>query len=148
MDVLERTINKSLNTALSSAINLKIRAKQAHWNMRGANFLMLHELMDTIAETADDMADILAERHVQLGGVALEVNQSITLSTESMVTHEIPMLVASVLSAMNTLKVSLNAARLEAEAANDPVTVDIVTSAEGDLDKNIWLLSAHGLVDA
>ena len=59
-----------LNARLADAIDLQSQAKQAHWNVKGPNFIALHELFDKINEDAEDNVDELAERVVQLGGVA------------------------------------------------------------------------------
>ena len=46
---------------------LAVNGKQAHWNVRGANFIAIHELLDTIVDHAQDSADLAAERIVALG---------------------------------------------------------------------------------
>lgn len=46
---------------------LTIDGKQAHWHVRGANFVGVHELLDTIVAHAGDFADTAAERIVALG---------------------------------------------------------------------------------
>src|SRR3954454_23937635 len=59
-----------LNARLADAIDLHTQNKQAHWNVKGASFIALHELFDTINEGVENYVDDLAERAVQLGGVA------------------------------------------------------------------------------
>src|SRR5246500_5443141 len=59
-----------LNQRLADATDLKTQTKHAHWNVKGPQFFQLHELFDSIAPHFDDYADLLAERAVQLGGVA------------------------------------------------------------------------------
>ncbi len=59
-----------LNENLADAIHLSLQAKQAHWNVRGPAFFPLHELFDKLYDEAGDWADLLAERAVQLGGIA------------------------------------------------------------------------------
>src|SRR3954463_14577330 len=59
-----------LNTRLADAIDLQTQTKQAHWNVKGPNFIALHELFDKINEEVEDYVDDIAERAVQLGGVA------------------------------------------------------------------------------
>src|SRR3954468_789398 len=59
-----------LNARLADSTDLKTQTKHAHWNVKGPNFIQLHELFDQIAPHFDDYADLLAERAVQLGGVA------------------------------------------------------------------------------
>src|SRR5258707_7211174 len=59
-----------LNARLADAIDLGTQIKQAHWNVKGPNFIALHELFDKINEDVEDYVDDIAERAVQLGGVA------------------------------------------------------------------------------
>jgi starvation-inducible DNA-binding protein len=59
-----------LNARLADAIDLQTQIKQAHWNVKGPNFIALHELFDKINEAVEDYVDDIAERAVQLGGVA------------------------------------------------------------------------------
>src|SRR5262245_43843625 len=59
-----------LNARLADCIDLQTQTKQAHWNVKGPNFIALHELFDKVNEEVEDYVDDLAERAVQLGGVA------------------------------------------------------------------------------
>ena len=59
-----------LNARLADCIDLQTQTKQAHWNVKGPNFIALHELFDKINEDVEDYVDDIAERAVQLGGVA------------------------------------------------------------------------------
>ena len=59
-----------LNARLADAVDLQTQTKQAHWNVKGPNFIALHELFDKINEDVEDYVDDIAERVVQLGGVA------------------------------------------------------------------------------
>src|SRR5260370_13389960 len=59
-----------LNARLANCIDLQTQTKQAHWNVKGPNFIALHELFDDINEEVEDYVDNIAERAVQLGGVA------------------------------------------------------------------------------
>src|SRR5262245_28542695 len=59
-----------LQERLADALDLVSHAKQAHWNVKGPAFIVLHELFDKVYEHAGDYADLLAERIVQLGGIA------------------------------------------------------------------------------
>ena len=55
-----------LNELLADAIDLQLQAKQAHWNIKGPNFVGLHELFDRVAAQAGEYADLIAERAVAL----------------------------------------------------------------------------------
>src|SRR5258707_14235270 len=67
-----------LNRNLASAIDLERQAKQAHWNVKGPNFIALHELFDKVAEGAEEFIDLLAERVTALGGTAEGRLQAVT----------------------------------------------------------------------
>src|SRR5271166_3661858 len=72
-DLSEATRNKVidlLNARLADCIDLQTHTKQAHWNVKGPHFIGLHELFDKINEQVEDYVDDIAERAVQLGGVA------------------------------------------------------------------------------
>ena len=59
-----------LQERLADCIDLVMQAKQAHWNVKGPSFIALHELFDKVYEHTQDYADLIAERIVQLGGIA------------------------------------------------------------------------------
>src|SRR5262245_49241787 len=60
-----------LNQQLADVVDLGLQAKQAHWNVKGPHFIGLHELFDKVAEELEEYTDEIAERAVELGGVAL-----------------------------------------------------------------------------
>src|SRR6185503_20745339 len=60
-----------LNRQLADVIDLGLQSKQAHWNVKGPHFIGLHELFDKVAEELEEFTDEIAERAVELGGVAL-----------------------------------------------------------------------------
>jgi starvation-inducible DNA-binding protein len=61
---------KILNARLADSFDLVHQTKQAHWNVKGENFIALHKLFDAIVDDAEEYTDLLAERVVQLGVVA------------------------------------------------------------------------------
>src|SRR5678815_5593514 len=67
-----------LNQQLADVLDLGLQAKQAHWNVKGTHFIGLHELFDKVAEELEELTDEIAERAVELGGVALGTIQIIS----------------------------------------------------------------------
>src|SRR6202166_3695174 len=59
-----------LNDRLADAIDLQSQGKQAHWNVKGANFIALHELFDKISDLFLEQIGLIAERVTSLGGTA------------------------------------------------------------------------------
>jgi starvation-inducible DNA-binding protein len=60
-----------LNQTLACTVDLWSQVKQASWNVRGKDVSQLQTLFKTIATELDAYADLMAERLVVLGGVAL-----------------------------------------------------------------------------
>src|SRR5207248_4177873 len=59
-----------LNARLADTFDLYSQLKQAHWNVKGSDFIQLHELYDEIAESVLEYVDTIAERATALGGLA------------------------------------------------------------------------------
>src|SRR5579864_8427528 len=70
-----------LNARLADAIDLGTQTKHAHWNVKGPNFIALHELFDKVAESVEDQIDTIAERVTALGGVAHGTLASVARAT-------------------------------------------------------------------
>src|SRR5438046_9835174 len=63
-------ISALMNQRLADAVDLQTQMKQAHWNVKGPHFIGLHELFDQVDEDVESYVDLIAERIVQLGGIA------------------------------------------------------------------------------
>src|SRR5918999_5426038 len=59
-----------LNQRLADCIDLQTMCKQAHWNVKGPQFIALHKLFDEINGEVEEYVDLIAERVVALGGTA------------------------------------------------------------------------------
>jgi starvation-inducible DNA-binding protein len=136
-----------LNQHLADVLDLGLQAKQAHWNVKGPNFIALHELFDKVAEELEEFSDDIAERAVQLGGVALGTVQIISknsrlgaypLKLASGKQH-----VASLSSALAKFAASARAAIDTAAEAHDADTADLFTEVSRGVDKLLWLVEAH-----
>src|SRR4026209_628033 len=60
-----------LNARLADSFDLYSQLKQAHWNVKGSDFIQLHELYDAVAESVLEFVDTIAERAAALGGLPL-----------------------------------------------------------------------------
>ncbi len=136
-----------LNARLASAVDLQTQIKQAHWNVKGPHFIGLHKLFDEINEDVESYVDLLAERAVQLGGVALGTAR--VAATQS-VLEEYPLDIAegsahveAVARALSSFGHEVRKAIEEADSFDDPATADLFTEISRGIDKWLWFVEAH-----
>ncbi|HXP62057.1 MAG TPA: DNA starvation/stationary phase protection protein Dps, partial [Dongiaceae bacterium] len=121
---------------------------QAHWNVKGPNFIALHKLFDEIYEDVGEYVDLIAERIAQLGGIAEgTVRLAAARSRLSEYPHEIADGSAHVEAVSKALAAFGEEARRsidEATELNDADTADIFTEISRGTDKWLWFVEAHG----
>lgn len=136
-----------LNARLVEAIDLALITKQAHWNVKGPQFIAIHEMLDTFREDLDGHVDTIAERAVQLGGAALGTSQIVARQTplEPYPTDifKISDHLAALIERYAGAAKSARAAIDEADEIGDADTADIFTGYSRALDKSLWFLEAH-----
>lgn len=136
-----------LNQHLANMIDLKLQAKQAHWNLKGENFIALHQLFDEVASAVDDYADMLAERAVQLGGVAYGTLQTIakasSLPEYSVTIQKSQLHVKALTAVLEQVTAAVQQSIDTADEAGDKVTADLFTEVARGLDKWRWFVGAH-----
>jgi len=125
-----------MNQRLADATDLQTQMKQAHWNVKGPNFIALHKLFDEIYEDVGEYVDLIAERIAQLGGIAEgTVRLAAARSRLSEYPHEI---------ADGSAHVEARRSIDEATELNDADTADIFTEISRGTDKWLWFVEAHG----
>ncbi|MFN0088015.1 MAG: DNA starvation/stationary phase protection protein Dps [Blastocatellia bacterium] len=136
-----------LNQQLADTFDLYSQTKQAHWNVKGPQFLQLHELFDKLAAELLVNVDDLAERATTLGGTAFgtarmaagvtrlpEYSADTTGSRES-----VEALVARYAALAATTRAAIDAS----DDLGDADTADLLTGISRGLDKSLWFLEAH-----
>lgn len=136
-----------LQSRLSSAIDIQLQAKQAHWNVKGADFIALHELFDAVVIEATTWVDETAERLVALGGIADGRAQTIVSSTVvpsyPLDAHSGNDHVEALSTALAAFGESVRSAIDEAEEAEDAGTQDLFTGISRAVDKQLWFVESH-----
>jgi len=123
-----------------------VNGKQAHWHVRGANFIGVHELLDTIVDHAQEWADLAAERIVALG---LPVDARLATVAAQTTTPALTAgfrpsneTIAEVIAQLDAALAAVNTAVREL-AELDQTSQDVAIEIARGLDKDRWFLFAH-----
>ncbi len=136
-----------LNQRLAECIDLQTQCKQAHWNVKGSMFIALHKLFDEINESVEEYVDLLAERVVQLGGIA-EGTVGIVAERTTLAGYPLALTNGSdhVAALSDALASFGRGVRLGIEEMNDlkdADSADILTEISRGVDKWLWFVEAH-----
>lgn len=142
-----KTSISELNARLADAIALALAVKQAHWNVKGPNFIAVHELLDTLHTNLRDHGDVMAERVQQLDGVAVGTAQQVAAASG------LPEYPTDLTRAEDHLRALGERYRAFGERlrtgidatgeAGDADTADILTAASRTVDKDLWFIASH-----
>ena len=135
------------NACLAEAVDLQLHCKHAHWNVKGPNFIALHQLFDQVNESVEDYIDLIAERAVQLDGIANSTARVVTTwahmpenDTQSASERDY---VQSLSGALASFGKIAREAIGKSNELDDAVTADIFTEISRGLDKWLWMVEAH-----
>jgi starvation-inducible DNA-binding protein len=136
-----------LNQQLADTFDLLSQAKQAHWNVKGPEFIALHDLFDKLAAELTAYVDLIAERATALGGMALgTVRMSASnsrLPEYNLDATDGVAVVDDLADRFALLGASTRKAIEVAEDHGDSGSADLFTELSRGIDKSLWFLEAH-----
>lgn len=154
-DAARLSVIDVLQPLLCDTLHVGLQAKMAHWNVRGPNFIALHELFDKTYDQLQEYADLIAERIGQLGEIALgnlediyEISEMPTLVESKPYVSDKDMagweaLTFRMAYALAELARRVGEATAHADDCDDDVTEDILTQIRRGLDKQAWFIENH-----
>jgi len=136
-----------LNQRLADTFDLYSQLKQAHWNVKGSDFIQLHELYDDVAAGVLEYVDEIAERATTLGGLALgTARMAAASSTLDEYPRDAVEGIATVEAVADRLGAYAAGVRGDIEAAlelGDQDTADLFIEVSRTIDKHLWFVEAH-----
>ncbi len=140
-------LNSLMNQRLADAVDLQMQMKQAHWNVKGPHFIGLHELFDKVNEAVASYVDLIAERVVQLGGIA---EGTVRAAAQRSRLAEYPLDIADGAAHVEAVARALSTFGREArntidlaDELEDADTADLFTEVSRGIDKWLWFVEAH-----
>lgn len=139
-------VARYLEPVVRDLVALAVDGKQAHWHVRGMNFLPLHEFLDVFVDHARAASDELAERIVAIGRPLDARIGQVAAHTRT------PELDAGFLNAEVMIRqviAQIDATRQDIDVAIrglekiDEVSQDLVIATAQQLDQDRWFLAAH-----
>ena len=144
---VRRNVIVILNDRLAYAIDLQSQIKQAHWNVKGPNFIALHELFDKISDAVLEQIDEIAERVTSLGGTA---EGTVAVAAKRSKLKNYPLSITAGKDHLFYLSTQLSvyakvvrAAITDTDELGDADTADLFTGISREVYKYLWFLEAH-----
>ena len=136
-----------LQARMADGIDLALVTKQAHWNLKGPQFIGVHLMLDGFRDEIDEWNDMMAERITQLGGTARGTVQEVGKDTSLepyptdvyAVADHIHELIVRYAKVANAIRKNID----DTAEAGDAGTADLFTEVSRGLDKQLWFLEAH-----
>jgi starvation-inducible DNA-binding protein len=137
----------ALQARLADGIDLSLVIKQAHWNLKGPQFIGIHLMLDGFRTELDDYNDKVAERITQLGGTARGTVQAVDketgLAPYPLDTYAIADHLAALIDRYAVYASAVRKNIDDTDDAGDAGTSDLFTEISRGVDKQLWFLEAH-----
>lgn len=141
-----KKVAEHLSPVAHDLIALAVNGKQAHWHLRGANFIGVHEFLDEVVAHAQAASDTVAERIVALGQPVDGRIGTVAAKTSTPEmdfgfqnpNHTVKEVVAQIDATLETVYTAVR----ELDDVDLP-SQDIVIAIAQQLDKDRWFLTSH-----
>ncbi len=135
-----------LTPVVHELVALAVNGKQAHWHVRGVNFIAVHELLDDVVSHAQKWSDLAAERVVALGlpidGRLATVASKSGAANPKLGFQPYDEAIADVVAQMDLAAEKVQEA-IEGLDELDLTSQDVMIQIRRGLDKYRWFLFSH-----
>ena len=141
-----KAVIEALEQRLAALIDLQLTLKHVHWNVVGANFIGVHEMLDPQVDAVREMTDDIAERIATLGGVPVGTPAAVSTTRKSDDYALGRATVTEHLGALDYWYTEVNAAHrkaIDVVGDVDPVSEDMLIAQLGELEQFQWFVRAH-----
>jgi starvation-inducible DNA-binding protein len=142
-----KPLTDRLGVILATLQDFRSQIYFAHWNLKGPNFIALHKHFDDLQDLVGEQIDEVAERIVALGGTAFG---TIRQSSERSILEEMQQdgvtsmhFIPALADRCATLANECRSAIHDTDGLEDPATTDLLTQIGRELEKQLFLLTAH-----
>lgn len=146
-DNARKTAIEVLSARLADATAMLLALKQAHWNVKGPNFIAIHQLFDAVYDRLEPHIDEIAERIQQLDGTANGTAEHVAktstlepypLDLKSETDH-----IKAVVERLRDLGGKVREGIDATDEAGEADASDILTNMSRTLDKDLWFIESH-----
>ena len=136
-----------LNRQTAQNADLYSQTKQAHWNVKGPDFMQLHLLFDQLAGMIEPFTDELAERVTALGGYAKGTVRMAAATSDlpefPTDRHDGQAHLEALAERWAAYAASTRAAIQASAEAGDPSTEDLFVEISREVDKGLYFIEGH-----
>ena len=136
-----------LNRRLADSIDLMLQVREAHWNVKGPQFIVLHDLFGQIAQGVEGYGELLAERVVQLGG-SVEGTAYMVARRTSLARYPLEIVdgnghIEALATVLASFGKHVRYAIGQATDLIDADSADLFTEISRGTDSWLWMVEAH-----
>lgn len=135
-----------LNQLVCDCISLTYSAKQAHWNIKGKDFIAIHRLFDEVFSLGNELVDTFAETVVTIGGQATgTIDHAVKVSRLApfpLLINDSHTLIIEVTERLAAISQYLGEAISQTESLDKTIQNDLMT-AQSKVNKMIYFLESH-----
>ncbi|WP_053387742.1 Dps family protein [Leucobacter japonicus] len=135
-----------LTPVVHDLVALAVNGKQAHWHVRGENFIGVHEFLDEVVAHAQDASDTVAERIVALGlPIDARIGTVAARTTTPQLSDGFQQSKVTVREIVAQIDATVETVYAAVKGLDDVdlVSQDVVIAVAQQLDKDRWFLSSH-----